>query len=176
MNSDSSVNRQRWKSDNHQNPEEQKTSQSLRDAGTKRDEKIHLFRRMMRRMRRPHNIYRMSPTMHPVKNKIDAKQKQNRRKPIYFDREKPEIFIQITVADKHSRRDQNVHRLVAERGSEICDRFAKCYVGFFVIPAEKYLQKNEEQCDRCYKGVNVCFLHVFLRNIAQKSTKFNVQR
>ncbi len=96
-----------------------------------------------------------------------------RSKPINFDRKKPKIFVQISVTDKNRRRDQNVHRLIAERGSEICDRFSKRNISFFVIPTEKDLQKNKDKSDRSNKSVNIGFLHVFGKNIAQKRKNFN---
>src|SRR5687768_399514 len=60
------VNMQRLKTDQGKREKEEKRTKPLRDARPQRDEKIHFFSRVMRAVRRPQNIDRMSPAMYPV--------------------------------------------------------------------------------------------------------------
>jgi hypothetical protein len=55
---------------NRERPEEEKRKQPLRNTCPQGYEKVHFLRRMMRGMGGPHDIYLVSPTMHPIENKI----------------------------------------------------------------------------------------------------------
>jgi hypothetical protein len=161
MNSDDRVNMHGLKTDNRQNPEEEKRTKPLRDARPQRDEEIHLFRRMMRAVRRPQNIDLVSPAMHPVKDEIDAEQQQNRAPPVYRDRKNAEVFPQKTVNVKNADHHQNIGCLIAELRPEIGDGFVKSYQIAFEDEASRDLQKDKDQSDRRYVKIDVDFLHGF---------------
>ena len=112
-------------------------------------------------MSRPHNIDRVSPAMHPIKYKIDAEQQQDKRPPIHLDGKKPVILPQVAVDNINARRDEHIHRLIADRGAKIGDRLGKRNVIAFVDEAQNDLEHDKEHRDRRQKCVDVGFLHRF---------------
>lgn len=158
---DDRVNMHGLKPDDRQNPKEKKRTEPLRDARAQCDEEIHLFRRMMRAMRRPQNIDLVSPSMHPVKNEIDAEKQQNRTPPIDGNRKNSKIFPQPAVNEKDGDHHENIRRLIAELRPEIRDRFVKCDQFLFENKTGGDFQNDKDQRDRRNIKVNVCFLHGF---------------
>ena len=142
------INVKRFEADQREREKEQKRAKTLRNAGAKRYEKIHFFSGVMRRMRRPHYIDAVSPSMHPVKNKIHAEKQKDKRPPIHLDREKPVVFPKVAVDNINAGCDQNIRRLIAERRTEIRDRFGKRNVISPVNKTQSDLQTDKEKGDR----------------------------
>src|SRR6478736_2299268 len=73
------------KADNGERPEKKKREQSLRNTRSDSHKEVHFLCRVMGRMRGPHDVDMMTPTMHPVKNEINTQQQQNKIHHIHFD-------------------------------------------------------------------------------------------
>jgi len=150
---------QRLKPDQRKRPKEKERGEPLRHARTQGDHEIHLLRRVMRRVGRPHNVDRVAPAMDPIENEIDAEQQKDERPPIQLDREQTEVIPKITVDNINTRGYEYIHRLIAKRGSEVRDSLGKGQVVAFVENAGAHFKQHEEQCDRRQVCVDVRVLH-----------------
>jgi hypothetical protein len=72
-------------------------------------------------MRRPHYVDGVSPSMDPIKYKINSNQKQYECPPIELNREDSEIRPDPTVDDVDSQHHENVDGLVAKCSSKVRD-------------------------------------------------------